>query len=507
MEEKPANTKGRLRQTYAHMRSPIAIAALLMATGCAVGPDFKRPDAPKVSNYTSAPLPAQISAANVEGGATQRIETGQDIPAQWWTSFHCEQLDALVAQSLKANPDLQSARSALRIAMENIKAQAGTYFPTVQAGYSATRSQNSTTLSPTLNNNILLYNLYQAQLSANWTPDIWGGNRRSVEALRAQADAQRFQFEATRLALATNVVVAAVQEASLRAQIAATSDIVQSEKDSLDILNRQYALGEIAGADVAAQQAALAQAEQALPPLQKQLAQQRDLLTALAGRLPSDEIVQQFELSALRLPEEVPVSVPSKLVEQRPDIRMAEGNLHAASAEIGVAIANMLPNITLSGNAGSLATQMGQLLTPGNQFWVIAGSATQTVFDGGTLLHKERASRETYNQASAQYRSTVVTAFQNVADTLHALQSDADLLAAASASEHAAADSLAITRRQLQLGSVSYLALLNAQQAYQQALVSRIQAQAGRLADTAVLFQALGGGWWNREKPVTVAKD
>jgi NodT family efflux transporter outer membrane factor (OMF) lipoprotein len=353
-------------------------------------------------------------------------------------------------------------------------------------------------LAPTLANSVLLFNLYQGQLSANWTPDIWGGNRRQVEALQAQADAQRFQLESTYLSLTANLVAAVVQEASLRAQIAATDDIIEAEKQSLAILNKQLSLGQVGGADVAAQQAALAQAEQLLPPLQKQLAQQRDLLTALAGRLPAEEITQTFNLDALQLPQDVPLSLPARLVEHRPDIRMAEENLHAASANVGVAIANMLPNITISGNAGTQATAMSALFVPGNQFWSAGASVTETLFDAGALLHKTRAARATLDQVAFQYRSTVITAFQNVADTLHALQSDADLLAAASRSEHAAADSVKITRRQLELGAVGYLALLNAQQTYQQALISRIQAQAARLTDTAALFQALGGGWWNR---------
>jgi NodT family efflux transporter outer membrane factor (OMF) lipoprotein len=492
-----------------HTRLPglASVLLALMSAGCAVGPDFNRPAAPAVSGYTTEPLPKETAKSDVHGGEAQQLAPAADIPAQWWALYRCEPLNALVKQAIGANPNLQSARAALRVAMESVKAQEGAYFPTLQAGYNASRNQNSSTLSPTLASSFLLFNLYQAQLSANWTPDIWGGNRRSVESLQALADAQRFQVESTYVSLTTNVVAAAVQEASLRAQIAATEDIIKAEKDSLVILNKQLALGQVAGADVAAQQAALAQAEQALPPLEKQLAQARDLLIALAGRFPSEDIAQRFDLESMQLPQQIPVSLPSKLVEQRADVRMAEENLHSASAEIGVSIANMLPNITLSANAGSTAVAMGQLFTSGNQFWNAAGGATQTLFDGGTLLHKTRAARAAYDEAAAQYRSTVITAFQNVADSLHALQSDADLLQAATASERAAADSLQITRRQLQLGSVGYLALLNAQQTYQQALIGRIQAQASRYADTATLFQALGGGWWNRTVAVAETKN
>jgi len=467
-----------------------------LLAACSVGPDYRRPDAlPGSTNYLAEKLPEKTATADMTGGEAQRLLPDRDIPREWWTLFHNDALNALIVEALKQNPDLQSARAALRVAMQNVSAQEGAYYPSVSAGFSPSRNQNSTALSQTLSSGPLLFNLYQAQLTANWTLDIWGANRRSVEALQAQADGQRFQLEATRLALTANVVAAAVQEASLRAQIAAVSDVIAAENDSLAILQRQLALGQIAGADVAAQQAALAQAQQTLPPLQKQLAQTRDQLTALAGRLPSEEISQSFALTSLQLPQDVPLSVPSKLVEQRPDIRVAEENLHAASAQVGVAIADMLPNITIGANAGEVATNFSQLFTPGAAFWSVMGNATQPLFDGGTLLHKEKGARAAYDQAAAQYRAAVISAFQNVADTLYALKYDADALKAAAASERAAADSLSIVHRQLQLGAVGYLALLNAQQTYQQAVGNRIQAQASRYADTAALFQALGGGW------------
>ncbi len=267
---------------------------------------------------------------------------------------------------------------------------------------------------------------------------------------------------------------------------------------SLELLKRQYSLGQVAKADVVAQEAALAQAQATLPPLEKQLAQQRDLLSRLAGRFPSDALTEQFEISSLELPQELPVSLPSKLVEQRPDVRSAEEQMHSASAQIGVAVANRLPNIPLSADIGSSATQIAQLFSPGTGFWTLAANVTQPIFQGGTLLHRQRAAEEAYDQAEAQYRSTVLTAFQNVADALYAVQSDADAVKAAVAAEKAAAQSLDIARRQLELGDISYLALLNAEQTYQQASLNLAQALSNRYADTAALFQALGGGWWNR---------
>lgn len=490
------------RKFFAMLRASAPAGALVAGaaflSSCAVGPDFERPKAPETSDYQPQLAPQTTASTADPGGEAQRFAAGADIPAQWWQLFHCKALDTLVTESLAANPNLESARASLKAAMENVYAQEGAYFPSVTAGFNASRNMNSQPLAPSLSSGQLLYNLYQAQVNASWTLDVWGANRRTVEVLQAEADAQKYQLESIHLALTANVVSAAVQEASLRAQIKATEDIIKAEADSLAILRKQNALGQIAGADVAAQEAALAQSQQSLPPLEKQLAQQRDLLTALAGRIPSQQIEQTFELSAIELPQDVPVSVPAKLVEQRPDVRIAEENLHVASAEVGVAIANMLPNISITSGAGSVATGFSQMLTPGAGFWTVAGGVTQPLFEGGTLLHKTRAARATLDAATAQYRNTVIGAFQNVADSLYALQYDAEAFKAASASEHAAADSLAIARRQLQLGAVSYLALLNAQQTYEQAVISRISAQANRLSDTAALLQALGGGWWNR---------
>ena len=321
--------------------------------------------------------------------------------------------------------------------------------------------------------------------------------------MQAQSDSQRFQLEAARLTLSSNIVVAAVQEASLRAQITATQSLVELQDQQLELFRRQLRSGAIAEAAALAQEAAVAQTRALLPPLRKQLAQQRDLLVALAGQLPSETSLDAFELSALQLPQEVPVGLPSDLVEQRPDVRAAEEQLHAASAEIGVATANLLPQFTLSANAGGVATTLGQLFKSGNLFWNLAAGVTQPLFDGGTLLHRKRAAEAAYDVAAAQYRGTVVGAFQNVADALQALQFDADALHEAVAAQTSAASSLAIAKHQLELGDISAVALLAADQTYQQALIAQVQAQANRLADTAALFQALGGGWWSRPDATT----
>jgi NodT family efflux transporter outer membrane factor (OMF) lipoprotein len=477
-----------------------SLAVLLVLAGCMVGPDFKKPDAPSVTGYVpDAPL-VRTASSSGEFGAAQRYVNDMDIPGQWWTLFHSQPLNDLIAQSIKANPNITAAQAALRQARENTLAQKGAFYPQVSAELSASRNLTPVAaLSPAGPTSNPYYSLITPQLNVSFVPDVFGANRRAVESLQAQSENLRYQLEATYVTLTSNVVTGALQEASLRGQIAATQETIKVESDLLTILRKQYQLGQISMADVAAQEAALAQARLLLPPLQKQLAQQREALIALAGGFPSEDIAARFQLANLKLPVDLPVSLPSKLVEQRPDVRAAEETLHSASAQIGVAVAARIPQITLSGSIGNSAANLSNMFTPGTNFWTLAGGVTAPIFQGGTLLHKQRAAEAGFDQAAAQYRSTVISAFQNVADALHALQSDADAVAAAVASEQASGRSLAIVRKQLELGQVAYLALLNAEQTYQQARLALVQAQAARLADTAGLFQALGGGWWSRD--------
>jgi NodT family efflux transporter outer membrane factor (OMF) lipoprotein len=485
----------------AHIGTSIVLAlAAVVVSGCAVGPNFKRPSPPPVQGYLPESLPAHTESS-AEGDA-QRFVDGMNIPAQWWTLFQSPALDTLIQQAFKNNPTVQGAQAALRAANENYYAQRGALLPAVQANYSFTRQKNATgTLAPTLSSGESTFNLHTAQVSVSYVLDVFGGVRRETESLHSQAESQRYQLEATYLTLTSNVITTAIQEAAARAQLAATNDIVQSEREALQILKRQYELGSIAMTDVMAQEAALATTEATVPALRKQLEQSRHALATLAGRFPSEAADEHFELASLRLPEELPITIPAQLVRQRPDVLAAEEQMHSASAQVGVAIANMLPQITLTGNEGGASTQFGQLFAAGNTFWAGGASLTQTLFAGGALLHKERAARAMLDQAGAQYRSAVLTAFQNVADTLTALQLDAQALSASARAERAAKESLVTVRRNVELGSVGYLALLNAQQTYQQAVLNLAQAQANRYTDTAALFQALGGGWWNRESP------
>ncbi len=473
------------------------IIVLLVFSSCTVGPNFQRPTPPDINGYTPQPLSHMTSTTSVSGGEEQRFVMDMDMPKQWWELFKSRPLNDLIEKSLKANPSIDAAKAALRQARENVAAQAGSYYPAVQAGYSASRTKDSGALSPALSSGQNPYNLHTAQVSVSFIPDVFGGNRRQVESLQAQADFQRFQLEAAHLTLTSNVVAAAIQESSLRAQISATMSIIKIETDMLNQLRKQFEVGYVAAPDVAAQEAALAQVQQTLPSLHKQLAQNRDQLIALAGRYPNEDLKEKFELEELSLPQDLPVSLPSKLVEQRPDIRAAEEQLHSASAQVGVTVAAMLPNIALSADLGSAATEIGKLFTSGTGLWSLAGNLTQPVFQGGTLLHRKRAAEAGFEEAKAQYRSTVISAFQNVADTLHALESDADAVKAAFAYEQAARRSLDLVRKQFEVGYVKYLSLLSAEQAYQQAVINLVQARANRLADTAALFMALGGGWWN----------
>jgi len=476
----------------------IATSASLLAGGCAVGPRFKKPTAPDVGGYTPAPISTTSSTSNVGGGEAQHLVKGHDIPGEWWTLFHSKPLNDLIERSLKANPDLKAAQAALLVARENVLAQRGAYYPSVSGSFSASRAKTSADISPATNTSALNYSLYTPQVSVSYVPDVFGLNRRTVESLQAQEQQARFALAATHITLSANVAAAAIQEAQLRGQIDATHELVTINTNMLQILRDQYAKGYASELDVAAQESQLAQVAATLPPLLKQLAQQRDLLAALSGGFPNQDLTEKFELSSLQLPQELPVSLPSQLVEQRPDVRQAEENLHSASAQIGIARANRLPSFALTANAGSMAVVLGHLVSEGNGFWDVGAGVTQPIFQGGTLLHRERAARAAYSQATEQYRSTVLTAFQNVADTLNALQQDADALKAAAAAKDAAGITLDLTKKQLVAGYANYLALLSAEQAYQQALINLVQAQSNRYADTAALFQALGGGWWNR---------
>jgi NodT family efflux transporter outer membrane factor (OMF) lipoprotein len=482
----------------ARVRLDVAILAASLMAGCAVGPDFKRPAAPTFSDYTDHPLTNTVATTNSIGGEAQHFTRACDLAGDWWTLFHSAPLNELIELSLTNNPDLKAAQAALMVARENVLAQRGVYYPSVAASFSASRQKQSELISPTPNASIFQYNLFTPQVTVSYSPDVFGLNRRTLESVKAQEQNVRFQMIAAYTTLTANVVVTAIQAAAVQAQIDATRQLVDLNSNMVEILRYQYAKGYAGRLDVVAQESQLAQIVATLPPLLKQSAQLRDLLAVLAGRFPNQSPVEKFELSSLQLPVEIPVSLPSQLVAQRPDVLQAEANLHAASAQIGIAIANRLPNITLTADAGSTALSINKMFTSGTGFWGLGAAATAPLFQGGQLLHQERAAKAAYVEAAEQYRSTVLTAFQNVADTLTALEQDAEGLKAAATAADDAKETLDLSQRQWKDGYISYLALLSAEQAYHQARINLVQAQANRYADTAALFQALGGGWWHR---------
>jgi NodT family efflux transporter outer membrane factor (OMF) lipoprotein len=481
-----------------------ALAAATLLSSCiAVGPDFQVPAPPWVERYTREMLSPRTSSTDAPTGRAQRFVPGRDIPQEWWRLFRSRALNSMIERSLRKNPSLQSAMSTLRAVKESVYAQQGKYFPLVQGNFNPTRQLNSSVIAPTLASGQNPFDLHTAQVLVSYTFDVWGLNRRTVESLQALADNQRFQVEAAYLTLAANVALAAINEASLRGQIDVTNELVASSRKALDTLRKQFDTGYANRSDVAAAEAALAQIEATLPPLRKALALTRDLLAALLGGYPSQEPREMFRLADLQLPLDLPVSLPSQLIEQRPDVRASQELLHSASAQVGVATANMLPNFTINANGGYMNNALAGLFSPANAFWLLSGNVTQTLFDAGTLLHQLRGANATYDAAAWGYQATVVGAVQNVADALRALQNDADALKAARDFERAAKISYDLARQQLDLGNINILLLIQAQQVYLQAQLQVVQARAARLADTAALFQALGGGWWNRIEPPT----
>ena len=478
-----------------HLLAPLSLLCIALA-GCTVGPDFARPDVAANADYSRETLTTTAQADIDVGGAAQRLIAGMDIPGQWWTLFRSPELNALVEEALRANPDVTAAQAALRQANELVYADQASLFPSVSANVQKAREKVSGVTSGLPESPILTVS--SASLSVSYAPDVFGGTRRQIESTSAQAEYERFQLEATYLTLTSNVVNTAVSLASIRDQIAATETIIRLQSDQLDVLQAQRRLGAIGDSDVLTQQTALAQTRATLPPLQKQFAQTRNQLMAYLGRFPNQDRDERFNLASLHLPEELPLSLPSAIVGQRPDVRSAQAQLHQASANIGVAVANQLPQFSITGSVGSTVASGTKLFSAGSGVWSLAGSITQPIFDAGALEHRKRAAVAAYDESAARYRGTVIGAFQDVANALRALEADADALNQQVVAERSAQANLDLVQAQFKLGAVAYINLLTAQQTYQNTVLARVRAQASRYSDTTALFQALGGGWWNR---------
>jgi NodT family efflux transporter outer membrane factor (OMF) lipoprotein len=476
-------------------------AALAVLAGCAVGPNYRTPAAPNVA-LTPQSLPAATAAAD---GKTQTFATAADISGDWWTLYHSPELNRLIAAALAHNPTLAASQATLLQAQENLRAAYGVFAPSVSGSFQTQREKLSTAAIEAQGGGLPAdaelapYTLYNATLSVSYSIDLFGLDRRQFEEVQAQQDYEQAELEAAYLTLTANIVTAAVSEASLQAQIDDTNKVIADEKQLLKILNAQVAVGGVAQANVLNQQATLAQSEASLPPLELQLAEARNQLADYVGVFPGDFHAADFTLGGLHLPSNIPVSLPSAIVAQRPDIVAAAAQLHQASAAVGVADANMLPQISLSADIGHEALTMGSLFTPQTLLWGLVGGVTQPIFEGGELAAKRKAAIAVLQASGEQYQATVLAAFQNVADALETLQYDALTLQAAQAAADAAQASLTVTQAQYRLGGEPLTSVLNAQTTYQNAAIAQVKATAARLADTAALYQALGGGWWHRQ--------
>jgi len=467
-----------------------AILSILLA-GCAVGPDFKQPEAPKTDRYTALKLTLELPGMATE----QKLVSGRQVPADWWRLFGSESLNRLIEEGLSKSLTVKAARARLRQAQENLNAQVGAVlYPSVDARATTSRQRIS---GAAFGGTSRVYGIYNASVNASYGMDIFGASRRYLEGLQSQIDYEKYQLQAARMTLAANIVTSAVKEASLRSQIAATRRMIADREAQLAMVEKQYALGSVAQTAVLSQRTALAQTRTALPDLEKQLAQNRNLLNILLGRLPASSNLPEFTLDQLHLPATLPLSLPSELVRQRPDILAAEAMLHQASADVGVATANMYPSITLTGSYGSESRVASNLFGPGTTIWNAGVGLLQPLFHGGELHARKRGAVAAYEEADANYRETVLQAFRDVGDTLLALEMDSRNLGLQREAESAASETYSLVQHQYQAGAASYLELLNASEQYQQSSISLTKAEAARFADSAALIHALGGGWWN----------
>ncbi|MBA2655625.1 MAG: efflux transporter outer membrane subunit [Tatlockia sp.] len=480
------------------INTAIVVLCTVFLTACKLGPNFHKPLPPGVQGYEEKPhLPKRTVNAAVSGGEAQIFLKDKDVPLLWWELFRSKSINKLIRRGLACSPNIAAANAALRVAQENLNVQVGNLlYPAVDASFSAQRQRYSTTTIGG-GNKAFTFNLFNASVSASYTLDVWGAARRQIESYAAQVDYQQFQVIATYLTLTSNIVTTAVTVASYQEQIKVTIQLIKEQQFLYNILRKQFELGAISKAGVLTQQTLLEQTRATLPPLQKSLSINKHALSALVGAFPDEEL-PKLDLNKLKLPIRIPVSIPSNLVRQRPDVRAAEATMHAACAQIGVATANLFPQINLTGSYGFISTSLGGLFSHANSIWSIMAQATQPVFHGGALLAQRRANIAAFQQAEARYRQTVLQAFRNVADVLRALETDARALRAQVIAESSARQALKLTLEQYRLGGASYIDLLNTQQQYEQTRINRIRAQAMRYADTAALFQALGGGWWHK---------
>jgi NodT family efflux transporter outer membrane factor (OMF) lipoprotein len=480
----------------------VGLLALLLVSGCTVGPDYVRPKPPEGERYTHQEMPASTLAAD---GQVQRFEPGADIAADWWHLFNSNQIDALVKEAIADNPNLQAAQANLRQSQENLRAGYGVFYPQINAGAAASREKFSGA-SVGQSSTSSVFNLFTLNATVSYALDVFGGERRAVEGLAAQVDYQRYATLGTYLTLSGNIVNTVIARAAYAAQIRATEQLIELEKDQLHVTQAQVTAGTVPYSTLLSVQSQLAATEATLPPLRQRMDEAEDLLASLTGHLPADRALPEIDLAELMLPADLPITLPSELVRQRPDILVSEAQLHSASANIGVATAATFPSFTLSGSFGQANNVGSALLQSGGNVWSLGANVAAPLFRGGTLSHQRKAAIEAYQAALANYRQSVLGAFEQVADTLRALQHDAETVDAQSRAMEAAAGALKLVQANYQAGLANYLQVLVADAQYHQASIAYLQARAQRFQDTTALFVALGGGWWNRKQEVVGEK-
>lgn len=478
-----------------------AAAAVLLQT-CAVGPDFVRPAPPTEQRYTNEPQPAATLAADTRA---QRFSAGADIPADWWRLFKSEQLDATVQQAIANNPTLEASEATLRQSQDNLRAGYGVYFPQIEATMTGAR-ERPTSLSQGGQNAGTVFNYVSAGGSIGYVLDVFGGERRIVESLRAQSDYQRFAGKAAYLTLTANVVNASIARAAYAAQIRATEELISLESVQLAATEAQVRAGISTYASVLSVRSLIAGDQATLAPLKQKREQAAHLLAVLAGVPPAQAKLPEIDLQGLTLPLDLPVSLPSDLVRQRPDVLQAEAQLHVASANVGVATAAMFPSFSLSGSFGVAGSSLGNLSASSGKFWSVGPAISVPLLRGGSLWYGRKAAIDAFEQSQATYRQSVLSAFQQVADSLKALEHDAESLQAQVEARRAAAEALRLRQINYQAGLSAYLDVLVADVQFHQAEIGYLQALAQRHQDTVALFVALGGGWWNAQVAAEAGK-
>jgi NodT family efflux transporter outer membrane factor (OMF) lipoprotein len=485
----------RLRQGHCNGRSAWMLCglSLLVLSGCSVGPDFVRPKASSADHYNQGHDPAETVAVE---GQSQHFEQGIGPVANWWNLFDSKQLDAVVAEGLANNPSIEAAQASLRQSNDNLQAGYGIFYPQINAGLGASRQRNSpANIGSSAPSSV--FNLVTLSASISYPLDIFGGERRAIENLQSQVDLQRSYVLGTYLALSGNIVNTTIARAAYQEEIKYTEQLIALQKEQIAITERQVEAGIVPFASVLSLRSQLASLEATLPPLRQRLSQSEHLLATLAGHAPSEWTPSQVSISELSVPSKLPLSLPSDLVRQRPDILVAEAQLHGASASIGVATAAQFPSFTLNGTFGQGSSSMSGLFGSNANFWSLGADIAAPLFNGGTLSAKKQSAIDAYQQSLAIYRQTVLGAFAQVADTVRALEHDAETMQAESQSVSTSADSLHLSQVNYQAGLTNYLQVISADIQYHEAKLGYLQAQAQRLQDTTALYVALGGGWWN----------